>query len=90
MQPSRLGRACQDYVLPWAFMTAFWLISPAMCIAIRFYLQGENRRRERLLAETDTDSDQDKVIDSGGQLVHIGDRDHDKTDRENLKFLYPL
>ena len=61
-----------------------------MCIAIRFNLQGENRRRERLLAETDTDSDQDKVIDSGGQLVHIGDRNHDKTDRENLKFLYPL
>ncbi|KAJ5608036.1 hypothetical protein N7537_004655 [Penicillium hordei] len=78
------------YVLPWAFMTAFWLISPAMCIIIRFYLQRENRRRERLLAEIDTDSDQDEVIDAGGQIVHIGDRDHDKTDRENLKFLYPL
>ncbi|KAG0157019.1 hypothetical protein PDIDSM_4202 [Penicillium digitatum] len=78
------------YVLPWALMTAFWLISPAMCIVIRFYLKRENKRREKLLAETDTNSDQDGVIHFGGQLVHIGDRDYDKTDRENLKFLYPL
>ncbi|KAJ5282670.1 hypothetical protein N7497_002166, partial [Penicillium chrysogenum] len=78
------------YVLPWAFMTAFWLISPMMCIIIRFYLQRENKRRERLLTETDTDSEKDEVIDAGGQIVHIGDRDLDKTDRENLKFMYPL
>jgi ACS family allantoate permease-like MFS transporter len=71
-------------------MTAFWLISPMMCIIIRFYLQRENKRRERLLTETDTDSEKDEVIDAGGQIVHIGDRDLDKTDRENLKFMYPL
>lgn len=61
-----------------------------MCIIIRFYLQRENKRRERLLAGTDTNSDKDEVIDADGQIVHIGDRDLDKTDQENLKFMYPL
>ncbi|KAJ5081842.1 MFS general substrate transporter [Penicillium alfredii] len=78
------------YVLPWAFMTAFWIISPLMCIIIRFYLQHENRRRERLLAEEGSQSDDNEVIDTGSELVKIGDRDIDKTDRENLKFIYPL
>lgn len=61
-----------------------------MCLIIRFYLQRENKRREGILAGTDTESDKDEVIDAGGQFVHIGDRDLDKTDRENLKFMYPL
>lgn len=71
-------------------MTAFWLISPAMCIIIRFYLQRENRRREQLLAENDSDSDKDEVIEAGGEVVKISDRDRDCTDRQNLKFIYPL
>ena len=78
------------YVLPWAFMTAFWIISPLMCVIIRFYLQRENRRRQQLLAERDSDSDQDEVVDTGSEIVKIGDRDLDCTDRENLKFVYPL
>jgi hypothetical protein len=71
-------------------MTAFWFISPAMCIIIRFYLQRENDRRETLLAENDTESEGDEVIDTGNEIVKIGARDFDKTDRENLKFIYPL
>lgn len=71
-------------------MTAFWFISPAMCIIIRFYLQRENRRRGRLLAEKETDSEGDEAIDTGSEIVKIGERDLDKTDRENLKFIYPL
>lgn len=71
-------------------MTAFWFISPAMCLTIRFYLQRENRRREKILAERDTDSETDEVIDTGSQVVKIGDEDLDKTDRQNLKFIYPL
>lgn len=78
------------YVLPWAFMTAFWIISPLMCVIIRFYLQRENRRRQQLLAERDSDSDQDEVVDTGSEIVKIGDHDLDCTDRENLKFVYPL
>lgn len=61
-----------------------------MCIIIRFYLQHENRRRERLLAEEGSQSDDNEAIDTGSELVKIGDRDIDKTDRENLKFIYPL
>lgn len=71
-------------------MTAFWFISPAMCLAIRFYLQRENRCRERILAERDTDSETDEVIDTGSQVVKIGHEDLDLTDRQNLKFVYPL
>lgn len=61
-----------------------------MCIIIRFYLQRENRRREQLLAENDSDSDKDEVIEAGGEVVKISDRDRDCTDRQNLKFIYPL
>lgn len=71
-------------------MTAFWIISPAMCVIIRLYLQRENRRREQLMAERDSDSDRDEVIDTGSEIVRIGDHDLDCTDRENLKFIYPL
>ncbi|KAJ5974585.1 MFS general substrate transporter [Penicillium waksmanii] len=78
------------YVLPWAFMTAFWLISPAMCIVIRFYLQRENNRRQQLLFENDSESDKDEVIETRNQIVKISDRDLDRTDRQNLKFIYPL
>lgn len=71
-------------------MTAFWLISPAMCIIIRFYLQRENKRRRQLLFENDSESDKDEVIETGSEVVKISDRDLDRTDRQNLKFIYPL
>ncbi|KAL4915240.1 major facilitator superfamily domain-containing protein [Aspergillus aurantiobrunneus] len=79
------------YVLPWAFMTAFWVISPAMCLVIRFYLQRENRRRETVLAEGGMDSEEEnEAIDTGSEIVKVGGRDLDRTDRENLRFVYPL
>lgn len=71
-------------------MTAFWLISPAMCIVIRFYLQSENKRRERILFENDSELDNEEVIEKGSEVVKISDRDLDRTDRQNLKFIYPL
>ncbi|BCS23228.1 uncharacterized protein APUU_31453S [Aspergillus puulaauensis] len=79
------------YVLPWAFMTAFWFISPAMCLIIRFYLQRENKRREHLLTQSATESDEEgEAIDLGSEILKIGERDLDKTDREDLRFIYPL
>lgn len=71
-------------------MTAFWLISPAMCIIIRFYLQRENKRRQQLLFGNDSESEKDEVIETGNEVVKISDRDLDRTDRQNLKFIYPL
>lgn len=61
-----------------------------MCIIIRFYLQRENRRREQIMAENDSESDKDEVIETGSEVVKISDRDLDHTDRQNLKFIYPL
>lgn len=71
-------------------MTAFWIVSPIMCLIIRFYLNRENRHRQRRLAGQDSDSDGDELIDTGSEIVKIGAQDLDKTDRENLKFTYPL
>ncbi|KAK5806008.1 hypothetical protein VI817_000266 [Penicillium citrinum] len=79
-----------QYTLPWAFMTAFWVISPAMCIIIRFCLHRENKCRQRLISESDSDSERYEVIEAGNEIVKISDRDRDCTDRENLKFIYPL
>lgn len=71
-------------------MTAFWIVSPIMCLIIRFYLNRENRHRQRRLTGQDSDSDGDELIDTGSEIVKIGAQDLDKTDRENLKFTYPL
>lgn len=61
-----------------------------MCIIIRFYLKRENQRRQQLMYENDSESDKDEVIENGSEVVKISDRDRDCTDRENLKFIYPL
>lgn len=71
-------------------MTAFWIISPAMCLVIRFYLDRENRRRKQLLAEQGDESERDEVIDTGTEIVKVKDSDLDRTDRQNLEFVYPL
>ncbi|KAL4792494.1 major facilitator superfamily domain-containing protein [Aspergillus venezuelensis] len=80
------------YVLPWSFMTAFWFISPAMCLIIRLYLKRENRRREAFVAAAadGAGDSEDEAIDTGSEIVKIGERDLDKTDRQNLNFVYPL
>ena len=70
-------------------MTAFWFISPAMCLVIRFYLQRENRRRQLFLESNDS-AEGSEILDTGSQAIHIKDEDLDQTDRQNLKFLYPL
>ncbi|KAI8310913.1 putative transporter [Colletotrichum sp. SAR11_59] len=77
------------YTLPWAFMTAFWFISPAMCLVIRWYLVRENRRRQATL-DADGSSDDNDVLDTGNRVVHVYKEDLDLTDRQNQKFIYPL
>ncbi|KAI1382883.1 MFS general substrate transporter [Hypoxylon trugodes] len=77
------------YTLPWAFMTAFWFISPGICLVIRFYLERENKRRQMLL-EGNGSEDENEMLDAGSQTIMINNEDLDQTDRENLKFIYPL
>lgn len=76
-------------MLPWAFMTAFWFISPALCLIIRFYLNRENNKRMAILQQKESDSE-DEALDTGDGLLSIDEEDLDKSDRENLKFVYPL
>lgn len=77
------------YLLPWGFMTAFWFVSPALCLIIRFYLVRENKVRAAKLAQQD-ESDQDDALEVGDGILRLEDDDLDHTDRENLKFVYPL
>ncbi|KZL86838.1 allantoate permease of the major facilitator superfamily [Colletotrichum incanum] len=77
------------YRLPWAFMTAFWFISPAMCLIIRFYLVRENRRRQ-LILENNESSDDNDILNTGDEIIRVHNDDRDLTDQQNLKFIYPL
>ncbi|KAF9878348.1 hypothetical protein CkaCkLH20_04386 [Colletotrichum karsti] len=77
------------YTLPWAFMTAFWFISPAMCLIIRWYLVRENTRRQNLL-DSDASSVENEILDTGDEVIRVHNEDLDLTDRQNLKFIYPL
>ncbi|OCF39485.1 hypothetical protein I317_06703 [Kwoniella heveanensis CBS 569] len=80
------------YVLPWAFMTAFWTISPLLCVIIRHYLQRENRKRQVALEkEGDYEEDAARInLQTLNEVVQINDWDLDLTDRQNKKFIYPL
>lgn len=60
-----------------------------MCLIIRFYLVHENKRRRQLLDQINEASDSD-VYDTGSQVIAIHDDDLDQTDRQDLKFVYPL
>lgn len=77
------------YVLPWSFMTAFWFISPAMCLMIRFYLVKQNKNRAITLADQDNSS-AEQVLDIGDEVLKVDNDDLDQTDRQNLRFRYPL
>ncbi|KAK2595480.1 hypothetical protein QQS21_006820 [Conoideocrella luteorostrata] len=80
------------YLLPWGFMTAFWLISPALCLIIRWYLVSENKKRAGMLEEQQrlqSDSEHEG-LDTGSEILQLNDKDLDLTDRQNLRFVYPL
>lgn len=70
-------------------MTAFWFISPAMCLIIRWYLVRENHRRQVIL-ESDESGEENEILDTGDQVIQVHNEDLDLTDRQNLKFIYPL
>lgn len=77
------------YVLPWSFMTAFWIISPSMCLIIRFYLVKQNKKRAVMLAHQDNSSTE-QVLNIGDEVLKVDHDDLDQTDRQNLRFIYPL
>jgi uncharacterized membrane protein len=77
------------YFLPWTFMTVFWFISPALCLIIRFYLVRENKIRAAKLGAS-SDEGESKALDTDEGLLRVESEDLDQTDRENLRFVYPL
>lgn len=70
-------------------MTVFWFISPALCLVIRWYLVHENNVRAEKLA-LESDEGETNALDTGDGLMKVDDDDLDQTDRENLRFVYPL
>lgn len=72
-------------------MTAFWFVSPAMRLVIRWYLVRENGRRRRLLERIGGEaSEESDVFDTGSLVIGIRDDDLDQTDGQSLRFVYPL
>jgi hypothetical protein len=69
-------------------MTAFWILSLAMCLVIRFYLAHENKVRAKVLEEEYSDSE--GALDTGDGMLSLSGKDLDQTDRKNLRFVYPL
>ena len=70
-------------------MTAFWFISPAMCLIIRYYLVRQNKSRAAALEGHQSDSEEE-ALDAGGEIVKLNSQDLDLTDKQNLRFVYPL
>ena len=70
-------------------MTAFWIISPLLCLIIRFYLKRENKKRAKVLDERGSESEND-ALEVGSEIMHLKDQDMDQTDLQNLHFVYPL
>lgn len=69
-------------------MTAFWFISPMMCLIIRLYLNHQNKLREKTLglAEQNGGQEQGSESEEDARGGFLGDM----ADRENLRFVYPL
>lgn len=68
---------------------------PLMCLLIRIYLKRENDRRDKLiaeqqLAEGEADKELLAIFGEGHEVLKIHETDLDLTDREKLKFRYPL
>ncbi|TWU72692.1 hypothetical protein ED733_003681 [Metarhizium rileyi] len=78
------------YILSWSFMTAFWLISPIMCLIIRWYLVNQNKQRAGERAATQGNDSEAEGLDTGTEILQLSDQDLDLTDRQNLRFVYPL
>lgn len=60
-----------------------------MCLFIRFYLKHENKKRE-LFIQTNDSLDDNRVLDTGSQVIQVNYEDLDQTDRQDLRFIYPL
>lgn len=71
-------------------MTAFWLISPIMCLIIRWYLVNQNKQRAAKLEETRGSDSEVEGLDTGSEILQLNDQDLDLTDGQNLRFVYPL
>lgn len=71
-------------------MTAFWLISPIMCLIIRWYLVAQNKERARKLEEMQNSDSEAEGLDTGSEILQLNDQDLDLTDKQNLRFVYPL
>lgn len=60
-----------------------------MCLIIRFYLVKQNKNRAVTLADQDSSSTE-QVLDIGDEVLKVDHDDLDHTDRQNLRFRYPL
>ncbi|WVQ76152.1 hypothetical protein IAR50_005805 [Cryptococcus sp. DSM 104548] len=74
------------YYLPWGIILATYVINPLILLAIRYFLNRENKRRDRLVETGHMEIE--KFVDEHGD--EIDPTFLDMTDHKNLAFRYPL
>lgn len=71
------------YYIPWGIILGSYVVNPIILIAIRYYLNRENKRRDALEHEK-----VEKYLDENGD--EIDPTFLDVTDKKNMAFRYPL
>ncbi|WWC66634.1 uncharacterized protein I206_100537 [Kwoniella pini CBS 10737] len=74
------------YYLPWGIILGTYVINPCILLGIRYFLNKENKRRDKLFATGEAEIE--KFVDEEGR--EIDSTFLDITDRKNLSFRYPL
>lgn len=61
-----------------------------MCLIIRWYLVKQNKMRAQKLGEMQGSGSEAEGLDTGSEILQLNDQDLDLTDKQNLRFVYPL
>ncbi|WWD22552.1 hypothetical protein CI109_107045 [Kwoniella shandongensis] len=74
------------YYVPWGIILGTYVVNPLILLTIRFFLNKENKRRDRLASTGQIQIE--KYVDEHGN--EIDSTFLDITDRKNMAFRYPL
>ncbi|KAK8845605.1 hypothetical protein IAR55_006321 [Kwoniella newhampshirensis] len=74
------------YYIPWGIILGTYVANPLILLGIRYFLNKENKRRDRLAASGQIQVE--KYVDENGD--EIDPTFLDITDRKNMAFRYPL
>ncbi|KAL5520352.1 hypothetical protein ACEPAG_9576 [Sanghuangporus baumii] len=87
-----LAKYVPRYHVPWAVITACYVVCPILLLILRYILAKENKRRDLEPPDTTYDDVWIKVTDENGNIIEkkVDKAFLDLTDRQNRDFRYPL